>query len=56
MKISTEIGMAANFIGEKKAVEEVAKAGKNSAVEIVLSASVDVLPPFLSSFDSEKVQ
>ena len=36
--------------------EEVAKAGKNSAVEIVLSASVDVLPPFLSSFDSEKVQ
>ncbi|MBO4262947.1 MAG: sugar phosphate isomerase/epimerase [Clostridia bacterium] len=27
MKISTEIGMAANFIGEKKAVEEVAKAG-----------------------------
>ena len=35
---------------------EVAKAGKNSAVEIVLSASTDTLPAFLKDFDSEKVE
>ena len=36
--------------------DEVAKAGKNSAVEIVLSVSADELPSFLSSYDCEKVQ
>ena len=35
--------------------DEVAKAGKNSAVEIVLSASTDELPAFLQGFESEKV-
>ena len=34
---------------------EVAKAGKNSAVEIVLSASTDELPAFLKDIESEKV-
>ena len=36
--------------------DEIAKASKNSAMEIVLSVSSDVLPSFLSSYDSEKVQ
>ena len=36
--------------------DEVAKASKNSAVEIVLSASTDELPEFLQGFDSEKVE
>ena len=36
--------------------EEVAKASQNSAVEIVISVSADVLPSFLTSYDSEKVQ
>ena len=36
--------------------DEVAKASKNSAVEICLSASVDELPDFLTSYDSEKVK
>jgi len=36
--------------------DEIAKAGKNSAVEIVLSVSADPLPPFLTSYESEKVQ
>jgi len=35
--------------------DEVAKASKNSAVEIVLSASTDELPAFLQGFESEKV-
>ena len=35
---------------------EIAKASKNSAVEICLSASTDVLPDFLASYDSEKVE
>ena len=35
--------------------DEIAKAAKNSAVEIVISCSTDILPGFLSSFDSEKV-
>ena len=36
--------------------EEVAKAAKNSAVEIVLSASTDELPEFAKGFDCEKVE
>ena len=36
--------------------EEVAKASKNSAVEIVLSASTDELPEFAKGFESEKVE
>ena len=35
---------------------EVAKAAKNSAVEIVLSASTDTLPDFLADYESEKVK
>ena len=35
---------------------EVAKAGKNSAVEIVLSASTDELPDFLAKYENEKVK
>ena len=35
--------------------DDIAKAGKNSAVEIVLSASTDVLPAFLKDAESEKV-
>ena len=35
--------------------DEVAKAGANSAAEIVLSASTDVLPAFMKDFDAEKV-
>jgi len=36
--------------------DEVAKASKNSAVEIILSASTDTLPEFLKGYESEKVQ
>ena len=36
--------------------DEIAKAGKNSAAEIVISVSSDALPSFLSSYDAEKVQ
>lgn len=36
--------------------DEVAKASKNSAVEIILSASTDVLPDFLKGYECEKVQ
>ena len=36
--------------------DEVAKASKNSAVEIILSASTDTLPDFLKGYESEKVQ
>ena len=36
--------------------EEIAKASQNSAVEIVVSVSSDVLPSFLTSYESEKVQ
>lgn len=35
---------------------EVAKAAKNSAVEIVLSASTDTLPDFLKGYENEKVE
>ncbi len=35
--------------------DEISKASKNSAVEIVLSVSTDSLPEFLSSYESEKV-
>ena len=35
--------------------DDIAKAGKNSAVEIVLSASTDVLPAFLADAESEMV-
>ena len=35
--------------------DEVKNASRNSAVEIVLSASTDTLPAFLSDVDSEKV-
>ena len=36
--------------------DEVAKASKNSAVEIVLSASTDELPAFLEQYENEKVK
>ena len=36
--------------------DEVAKASKNSAVEIVLSASTDELPDFLAKYENEKVK
>ena len=36
--------------------DEIAKASKNSAVEIVLSASTDVLPDFLEKYENEKVK
>ena len=36
--------------------DEVAKASKNSAVEIVLSASTDELPDFLKGYENEKVK
>ena len=36
--------------------DEVAKAAKNSAVEIVLSASTDVLPEFLKGYENEEVK
>ena len=36
--------------------DEVAKASKNSAVEIVLSASTDALPAFLQTYENEKVE
>jgi len=35
--------------------DEITKASKNSAVEIVLSASTDTLPAFLADVESEKV-
>ena len=35
--------------------DDITKASKNSAVEIVLSASTDVLPDFLKDVESEKV-
>ena len=36
--------------------DEIAKASKNSAVEIVLSASTDELPAFLEKYENEKVK
>ena len=36
--------------------DEIAKASKNSAVEIVLSASTDVLPAFLEKYENETVK